>query len=95
MVLCEVSLKLYKKTHYATYSSYCNNISLMLKEGIVPRERVKEIYAMTETLERIFAMSVKESAVYVSTYFRENKCLIFERPVRMVKEFFPLTEDIY
>ena len=89
MLICEVTLKLYKETNCMTHSSYCRLMSASLKDGVLSKKETKHISIISDVLGNIFSFNNKESGEYISTYFSLGKYEKFEEPVRLVQEFFP------
>jgi len=89
MLICEVTLKLYKDTNCMSHSSYCRLMSASLKDGVLSKKEIKHISIISDVLGNVFSFSDKECGEYISAYFFLEKYEKFEEPVRLVQEFFP------
>ena len=95
MTICEVTLKLYKKTGFSSHYSYCRHMGVSLGDEKVGGLLKYHSSIISDVLENIFAMDAKTSGGYIADYFLFEKYVVFENVVRATKEFYPTTQDLY
>lgn len=93
MLICEVTLKSYKKTNFSSYLGYCNNIKAYLSDEntfftqkLFKYININEISNLTE---KLFSLDSNLVGIYVLNYFLEEHYLVFEKPVLATNHFYP------
>jgi len=94
LLICEVTLKLYKQTNCMTHFSYCRLMAASLNDRVLSKQEISHISIISRMLIDIFSFSNEECGVYILNFFSLRKFEKFEEPVRLVKEFFPNCGDI-
>jgi hypothetical protein len=86
--ICEKSYELFEKTNYMTYTAFCNGIknSILLDEmDYEDSHRIMDIF---DYIRKIYGLEYNESGDYIKEYFIEEKFREFERPIRLINEYF-------
>jgi RNA processing factor Prp31 len=94
MLICEITLKLFKESLCMNHSSYCRLIKASLIDNNLSKKEVRHIAIISDRLEKIFSFTAKESGEYVSNYFMLDKFEKFEESIRATNNFFPNSGDI-
>lgn len=93
MSICEVTSKVYSKTLYTNYASYCNGLLNSLRDGKLSNTQKWHVIAVLEELEMIYAFTTDESNDYIIRFLESGKCEDFLRVVLETRHFFPITGD--
>lgn len=88
LIICEVTIDLFKDTNFSTYSSYCSNMSACIKDGVLSVKQTKHICKIADVLEEVFYLDSRKSGVYISDFFCLEKYKIFELVVRQQREYY-------
>lgn len=94
LIICEVTLSLYKETNFVTHSSYCKMMSHYMIDGKLTNRDISHISKIISILEKVFSISDVEASKYVKKFFIEGKYLKFEGVVNSLKVFYPNSGDI-
>lgn len=95
LTIAEVALDMSKNTNFMSFTSYCRDMAINLKQTNLSERDKRTIMVIYERLEPIFSFSMNESAIHIVNFFElsENRIRDFELAVRNTKEFFPFTGD--
>jgi hypothetical protein len=94
LIICEVTLKLYKETNFVSHSSYCKMMSHYMIDGKLTGRDILHISKIISVLEIVFSMSDVEASKYVKKFFIDGKYSKFESIVASLKVFYPNSGDI-
>jgi len=86
--ICEKSYELFEKTNYTTYTAFCNGIknSILLEDmDYEDSHRIMDIF---DYIRKIYGLEYHESGDYIKGYFIDEKFRDFERPIRLINEYF-------
>lgn len=89
LIICEVTIDLYKETNFSTHSSYCSNMSACIKDGVLSVKQTHHISKIVDVLQEIFYLDAIKCGVYISDFFCLEKYKIFELVVRQQREYYP------
>lgn len=94
LIICEVSLEMFKKTNFVTYSNYCKEMGNSLKNQNLSLQDRRTFMAIYEKLDPIFSLDTDESAKYIAQFFEldSSRINLFERIVRNTNELFPTSQ---
>jgi len=93
LTICEVSLDLFRKTDFQTYSNYCRTMNMSLKDGKLSKREKSDFIEISNMVDKIYSLGYDLCAQYIVAYFDSNRCQDFEMSVRLTKEYFPLSSD--
>lgn len=93
MSICEVTSKVYSKTLYTNYASYCNGLLDSLRDGKLSKTQQWHVVAIYDELETIYAFSYEEANEYIIRFLESGRCEDFLRVVLETRHFFPITGD--
>ena len=93
ITICEVSLTLFKKTHYLSYKNYCKNMSKSLIGNDLSINEKSDLFIISEVIELIFSLPKEKISEYITNFFICNKFEKFEMIVRQTEELFPNCND--
>lgn len=88
LIICEVTIDLFKETNFSTHSSYCSNMSECIKCGVLSDKQIRHICYIADVLEEVFYLDTRKSGVYISDFFGLEKYKIFELVVRQQREYY-------
>lgn len=86
--ICEKSLDLFKDSYFSTYLGFCNTLRSSMETADLSRGDLYVIYEIDDYLRKIYDLSVEESNQYIADFFLLEKYLVFEKPVRLISEYF-------
>ena len=87
--ICEKTLELAKRTRYRTHSTFCQGFkNSMLMESFDRRE-MAILYEIHDHLRVMYGLDGPTTNDYIVVFFIDEKWLIFEESVRLMKEYFP------
>jgi hypothetical protein len=86
--ICEKSYELFEDSNFMSYRMFCNSMknSIILKD--IGKSESNIIGEISRNLQLIYHLDYEESMEYIGEYFLNDKFVIFEEPVRLVKDFF-------
>lgn len=87
--ICEISQKLYKKSGYQTYQRFCESFKNSINTNNFSPVEEKFVSSLTDELVMIYGLDEEEIGAYIANYFLEDKYIIFEQPVLVIKSIFP------
>lgn len=93
MLICEITLSLYKETNFSTHYSYCSNMCLCLKDRSLSSKQTAHICKIADALHLVFSMDSLTAGRYISNFFELEKHKVFEKAILGVKEFYPNAMD--
>lgn len=87
--ICEKSYELFEKTsNYSTYISFCNGLKISIETEKLDFEDSHRIMDVLGYIKNIYGLEHTEGGGYIRDFFIEEKYRDFERPVRLIKEYF-------
>jgi len=86
--ICEKSYELFEDTNFSTYRMYCYSFRDYINLGIIGENEFETIDVISKHLELIYNIEYKVAVQYIGSYFLDEKYVIFEQPVRLVREYF-------
>ena len=86
--ICEKSYELFEDTNFSTYRMYCYTFRDYINLGIIGENEFGTIDVISKHLELIYNIEYKVAVQYIGSYFLDEKYVIFEQPVRLVREYF-------
>ena len=86
--ICEKSLDLFKDSYFNTYIGFCGTLKAAMETEDLGRGDLYVIYEIDDYLRKIYDLSVEESNQYIADFFLLEKYLVFEKPVRLISEYF-------
>jgi len=92
LTICEASLDCFDKNQFKsfkTYSSYCSNMNLSLKDGKLNKREMTDIMEIMDILDKIYSMTIDENGFYIAKYFATCDFELFEKNVRLTRICFP------
>ena len=88
LIICEITMDLYKETNFSTHSNYCSNMCACIKDGILSDKQIRHICKIADVLEMVFNIDSRKAGVYMSEFFELKKYIIFETIVKQQKEYY-------
>jgi hypothetical protein len=86
--ICEKSYELFEKTNYMTYTAFCNGIKNSISLDNMDYEDSHKIMQIFDYIRKIYGLEYNESGDYIKEYFVDEKFREFERPIRLINEYF-------
>jgi hypothetical protein len=87
--ICEKSYELFEKTsNYSTYVNFCTGLKNSIELEKIDYEDSHRIMDIFGYIKKIYGLEYDESGEYVKDFFLKEKYRDFERPVRLIKEYF-------
>jgi hypothetical protein len=90
LTICEESLKLYKKTHFSTYTNYCKTFHLSMVNGDFTARETSNLLKLFDVLNLIYGLNDSESFKYILDFFGSDKIREFEMYVVEMGRCFPM-----
>jgi hypothetical protein len=88
LIICEITMNLYKETGFSTHSYYCLHMKACIKDGVFTQKQAKHICKISDVLEMVFYIDAKKAGIYISDFFNLEKYKNFEKVVLYQKKFF-------
>jgi hypothetical protein len=89
--ICEVTLDLYSKTKFVTYTNYCRTMCKSIESAELDKREMSDVMAIVNMLKLIYNMDTDESVKYIKNYFKSDRCNDFKKCVSMTKNVFPFS----
>ena len=86
--ICERSLMSFESSNYLTYRAFCLNIKTCIQLKKVSTAETRYIMGIQEYLSNIYGLSFAEATEYIYDYFIEEKWVLFEEAVKLMKIYF-------
>jgi len=86
--ICEKSYELFEATNYVTYTNFCNGLKNSIELDNLDYQESNRIIYIFDYLKKIYGLEYDESGEYVKDFFLKEKYKDFERPIRLIKEYF-------
>jgi hypothetical protein len=86
--LCEHSLRLFEKSHFSTYRAFCHAMGNTIKLGNFNKNDTNILASLLNDLKLIFGFKDVEAYFYIKRFFSEEKFIIYDEPVRLLREFY-------
>lgn len=86
--ICEKSYEMFEETNFMTYRMFCYTLKEYIMLDNIGRKEYNMINEISEHLSFIYGLDYKTTMEYIGEYFLNDKCIIFEEPVRLVKDYF-------
>jgi hypothetical protein len=86
--LCEHSLRLFEKSNFSTYIAFCNGMGNTIKLGNFNKTDTNILASLLNDLILIFSFTDVEAYFYIKRFFSEEKFIIYDKPVRLLKEYY-------
>jgi hypothetical protein len=87
--ICEKSYDLFEKTsYYSTYVNFCAALKNSIELDRIDYEDSNRVVYILDYLKEIYGLEYDESGGYVKDFFLLEKYKDFERPVRLIREYF-------
>lgn len=86
--ICEKSYELFEDTNFMTYRMFCLSFKNSILLNDFGNNEFKVIDEIYNHLRLIYGLDYNTSFEYIGQYFLDDKCIIFEEPVRLVKDYF-------
>jgi hypothetical protein len=87
--ICEKSYELFEtQTNFMTYRMFCYTIKNSIISNDIGGDEYSLIVQIYNHLEMIYGLDYATGIEYIGTYFLDDKCVVFEEPVRLVREYF-------
>jgi hypothetical protein len=86
--ICEKSYELFKESNFMSYRMFCFSFknSILLNDfGSKEFRIIDELYTY---LRLIYDLDYNIAYEYIGEYFLDDKCIKFEEPVRLVRDYF-------
>jgi len=90
LTICEESFKLFKKTNFSTYNSYCRTFHLSMMSGNMSSRENGDLLKLLDILDLIYGLDDMASFKYINEFFSSDKIIEFELYVRQMLEHFPM-----
>tara|TARA_R110000782_G_scaffold21110_1_gene56879 strand:- start:301 stop:621 length:321 start_codon:yes stop_codon:yes gene_type:complete len=91
LIICEESLKHFKKSKFLTYRNYVKNIGDAFNNDSLTRQHSKDITNIIDVLDKIFTMSSEDTGNYIFDYFNmpTEEIIKYEKSVKLTEALFP------
>lgn len=91
MTICEVSYECCLKTTLVNYQyqKYCTDLRIALDHGYLTKKQEKDIITISCIIEKIYGLSVEDTAVLISGYFHKKNLIEYEKVLRGMDDIFP------
>lgn len=86
--ICEKSYMLFETSKFNTYRSFCNSLKSAIKLNSFSKRECGWFFELNLYLNLIYGFDKKTSSEYVFKYFYDEKYLIFEESVRLMRIYF-------
>jgi len=86
--ICEYTLDMFKRTHYSRYRSFCYDFKANIELGDFSKVERERLFSICGHLMLVYGFDIEEAMMYIGRYFKEEKFITFELPIRSVKEYF-------
>lgn len=90
MTICEATLSLLG-TKLITHSNYCNLMRLSINDGKLSNSELADIAYIMKYVDKIFSMGDDMTIKYIKDFFEQERYIKFEKPVRYMLEFYPIS----
>lgn len=91
ITICEVSFKTFRESEYSTYNNYCKGLLRSIKENYLTKREKMDLSIIIEEMDLIFGMDENETNRYLLEYLESDRCVEFEKVVRITNDLFPFT----
>ena len=90
--IAEKAYKLFKKTKYSTYSSFCKKIGLSIQSSTLTQKEKMLMYELVDEIELIFGLRETEIWPYVVYFFtlEVDKLSEYNNYMKTMENFCPL-----
>lgn len=79
--LCEITYKLYKKSHYMTYVNYCKTFNVSIKTNNLDKKETEHLIKIFDYIGKIYGFSDAESFDYLVKFFNLDNLIDFQKCV--------------
>jgi len=86
--ICEMSYEIFEQTNFTTYRMFCYTLKNYILINEISGDEFVAINKICEHLALIYGLDYDTNMAYVGEYFLKDKCVIFEEPVRLVRNYF-------
>lgn len=86
--ICEKSFELFQDSNYLTYSSFCYGIKAAIQTKEFDWVDSSRVYEIIVYIKKLYGLKPEEYGEYINEYFLDEKFLVFEKPIRIINEFF-------
>lgn len=87
--ICEKTLELKNRTIYRSHSTFCQRFKASMEMESFDGREMAMIDEIIGYLKLLYGLDSRTASDYIVTFFMDEKWLIFEESVRLMKEFFP------
>jgi hypothetical protein len=91
--ICEISVKLFEKSNFTTYTGYCASMKTSLTLREFSGREVADLEAIGDYLKLLYNLENHEIGMYLDDYFNSDKISEFHKCVQLIDEYFPMSHD--
>lgn len=91
LTICEISMDLYSKTKFSTYTNYCRTMSKSIETADLDKREMSDMMRIVYMLGLIYGLDTNTSVNYIRNYFKSDRCGDFQKCVLMTKKCFPMS----
>jgi len=91
--IAEVTVPMFSKSNFTTYTAYCRGMRTSLNEGKLSYKEKHDLLKLGSFLSKVYALNSIEIGDYIIKYFDKDNHGEFYRLVIFTNEVFPFTGD--
>ncbi len=91
LTICEISMDLYSKTKFSTYTNYCRTMSKSIETADLDKREMSDMMKIVYMLGLIYGLDTNTSVDYIRNYFKSDRCNEFQKCILSMRTCFPMS----